>query len=462
MSSANECFVLGALIVQPQLFGADENLDAGLFSEGRHRKTFEIISASWEDTAGIPLRLLTDGLGGDGAIDFIRGLVDGMWDVPPETFRLRVSDLRRDVIKRRLFSKIERESRSAITTGDFSLDEIIPDLDELRRLDEPKADAVISLAEVEEKPIHFFWKGRIPKAMVSLLVGNPGAGKSLLTEFIAAQKSRGRPLPDDGTTEPPCSSLFILGEDPLAQAVKPRALANDADVSKILVLENSGFSIADTRPLFRVAEQHKDLGFVVIDPLSGFLPPRTRYFEDPSIRQALLPLVGFAEKSGVAVLAVAHLRKAEAEDAIYRVAGSIGLAAIARSILSVTPDDEDPGRRLLLPLKANYSKKPSGLAFRIGDDLRVLFEAEPVVTTDAETELSGRDRREEIKEKAFSVSWLREFLEKGPQDSRDVVAAAKQIGVSESSLRRAAHKIGVVGDSRGFGRFKTAEWRLPE
>jgi hypothetical protein len=48
----------------------------------------------------------------------------------------------------------------------------------------------IPAASVEREAVEWLWAGRIPIGNVSLLVGDPGLGKSLLTCELAARVSR--------------------------------------------------------------------------------------------------------------------------------------------------------------------------------------------------------------------------------------------------------------------------------
>jgi RecA-family ATPase len=389
--------------------------------------------------------------------------MDGLQTPSPEMFVGRVRELKEEIIARRLAGHLQKELDVQLKTGlPMDLAEILQDVDELRRLRQPKDVAVIGLDKIEPKPISWLWPGRIPKGMLTLLVGDPGVGKSFCSIALAARLSRGQGLPDSPVTMA-CSSLFILGEDPAAEAVRPRADANGADVSRILLLRESEFHLTDTPKLRWILERHNDVGLIVIDPLTAFFPAKTKWIEDPSIRQSLLPLVDLAEETGVAVLAICHFRKAETDDIIYKVAGSIGLAGIARSILAVTYDESDRERRLLLPIKASYSRRPSGLAFRIAGeemDAKIVFEDRPIETA-AEDVLSSSEKKEATAERSFNERWLLDFLKDGPKIFQEIEKESP--GISRRTLFRLADKLeqnGKLERAPGTaGRFKI--WRLP-
>ena len=115
----------------------------------------------------------------------------------------------------------------------------------------------VPLNEVQSAPVKWLWPGRIPLGRISLLVGDPGTGKSLVALDIAARVSSGQPWPKAGTssedrgtrsdleiaTHPslldprasvlaphssilaPSSVLLLTAEDDLADTVRPRLQA---------------------------------------------------------------------------------------------------------------------------------------------------------------------------------------------------------------------------------------------
>ena len=54
----------------------------------------------------------------------------------------------------------------------------------------PEAFDVQVLADVTEKPVNWLWRGRVPFAMVTVLDGNPGVGKSGIVFDLAGPRIR--------------------------------------------------------------------------------------------------------------------------------------------------------------------------------------------------------------------------------------------------------------------------------
>jgi len=57
------------------------------------------------------------------------------------------------------------------------------------------ADDVIRMADVNPEPLTWLWPGRFPLGKLTMLAGDPGLGKSMLTIELAAHVSTGRPWP---------------------------------------------------------------------------------------------------------------------------------------------------------------------------------------------------------------------------------------------------------------------------
>ena len=56
---------------------------------------------------------------------------------------------------------------------------------------------LIRAADVEPEPVDWLWPNRIALGKVTLLAGDPGLGKSLVTLGVASAVSRGAPWPDE-------------------------------------------------------------------------------------------------------------------------------------------------------------------------------------------------------------------------------------------------------------------------
>lgn len=93
------------------------------------------------------------------------------------------------------------------------------------------------LAEIESIPLHWLWENRIPLGKLTLLVGDPGLEKSLITLDIASRISTGARWPDDNGNAPLGNVIILSTEDDVADTIKPRLLAAGADCSRVFIIE---------------------------------------------------------------------------------------------------------------------------------------------------------------------------------------------------------------------------------
>lgn len=310
----------------------------------------------------------------------------------------------------------------------------------------------VSLAEIEAKQVQWLWAGRIPLGKLTLLCGDPGLGKSYITLDVAARVSTGQAWPDDAPAFGPATVLVLAAEDGLADTVKARLTAANADQSLIRVITPVEEEMADTsahlnlgrdcQRLEQFAHEH-DVRLIIIDPITAYMGEKNAN-ASAEVRALLQPLATLASKCNCAVLAVTHLNKNSDEGStLYRALGSIAWTAACRMVWAVRGSHSEPDRTLL-PVKSNLAPMHSKISFRIGDDGVVwgaTEQCEPASLGPAE---------EGAEDKA--VRFLREWLQGGPLPATEMMDLAATEGISKRTLARAKSRAGVR--SRKIG----AEW----
>lgn len=330
-------------------------------------------------------------------------------------------------------------------------------------------------ADVTPEPIRWLWPGRIAIGKLSIIAGDPGLGKSMVTIAVAAHVTRGTPWPVDLA---PCLTgdvLMLSAEDDLADTIRPRLDAAGADVRRVHVLTavrdrdrdtgeptERGVSLRrDVARLATVLDGLPNCRMVVIDPISAYLDG-TDSHTNADVRGLLAPLTDLAARYRVAIVAVTHLRKGEGR-AIYRAIGSIAFAAAARFVAIVTKDPQDETRRLVLPAKNNLGPDTAGLAYSITatpDGVPSLEWGAEAVTITADDALSPIPTEDARTERDAAAEWLRDVLADGPMPARDVRRQADEAGHSWATVRRAQSAIGVQVARDGFGRGGRWRWAL--
>ena len=315
------------------------------------------------------------------------------------------------------------------------------------------SEMFLRMSETTPLPVEWVWEGLVPRRNLTLVTGDPGIGKSLVTLQVAAMVTRGVSKPRDlmpylasgkavdvdatqrasgangqpaedaphpnpsprkagarGSGTSPlgaCSTgvLVLSAADQPRQTVLPRLIAAGADPSQVFFLKGNVVDDSDDDPNappvvrpFRLSQDINKLEWCLMELF------------DQGIDVGLIVIdsidryLGSDEKKSARIDVVAQLANlaANADCAILITAntsmkaGSRGgtvvyqeLMNTARSVLMVAPDLEDLDRRLVLPMKYNLTGRPPGLSFTVSD-AGVQWETEPVDLSVEEYRLQSR------------------------------------------------------------------------
>jgi hypothetical protein len=186
-------------------------------------------------------------------------------------------------------------------------------------------------------------------------------------------------------------------------------------------------------------QKRGDIHLVVIDPVSVLLAGVDTHV-DAAVRSTFQPIVELARDTGVAVLVVLHLKKGEAERIIYRVGGSIGFVALARSVLLVGADQE--GRRAIAPVKSNLCAAPQPMEFSIDDEGRWWWgKTNDDLSAEHLLHVTRSERGAALRE---AIEFYEEALADGERDAREVAAEARERSISDKTQERARKTRGVT------------------
>lgn len=320
--------------------------------------------------------------------------------------------------------------------------------------EDPSSAAVVCLAGVVPQRTDWLWLDYVPLGMVTLLAGDPKAGKNLVTVDLAARLSRGTAMPGlQLPYEPACSIFYAGAEDDMARTLLPRLIAAGAELSRVYACPGVP-TIPGDIPAMHAAIERTGARLVVIDPVSAYLSDRVDSHRDSSLRHALAPLKLVAEETGAAIVLVAHLNKSVGGPAMYRTGGSIALPGLARSVLLAGRHPESQGTRVLASLAGNLCETPPSLAYTIAatepyDAPRIEW-AGVAPGVSAESLLQQPDTQEDRTEREEAADWLRQELVAGERASADVQAAARRAGISQATLARARRELGVISRRAGY------------
>jgi putative DNA primase/helicase len=326
---------------------------------------------------------------------------------------------------------------------------------------------VICLDDILEQEVHWLWDGRLPRGKITLLAGEGEIGKTYLTLDIISRLSVGRDWPDQlGNAPEPCDCVFVTAEDGLADTIKPRLRTMGADVKRVFTLglartpngRSSVFTIADIDRLEAVMAKYPGIKLIVIDPISAFLG-KVDENKNAELRGLLGPLSEFADKYGVAIIAITHFGKNPSSKATARILGSVAYSNAARVTWCVIPDPEEEGRCLMLRVKNNLSPNKTGMAYRIIDG-KVEWEPTPIDLRPNDVLASEKPANTARKERVIEA--IRKVLADGELPSEEAKARLAAMGFGKNVVWGHKDEAGVIARKTGFGKHGAWHWRLSE
>ena len=322
-------------------------------------------------------------------------------------------------------------------------------------------DSLVRLSDVKAEKVHWLWEERIPLSKVTLMEGDPGIGKSWITHALAAAVSRGSSLADYKTLAKPRNVLIYSAEDDPADTIKPRLAGLEANCRRIFAepigsrngLNFSPMGLTDLKG--RIMEYRAKL--VIIDPLFAYAAGIDIYRPN-SAREMMTGLARIAAGCRCAILCIRHLAKGQRSKAIYRGLASIDFTAACRSVLLVGCSPKNKSERAVVHLKCNLAPLAPSLGYVIVDG-ELHFTGESDLTAE---DLSAAEKKAK-KPKDIARDFLENMLDGKPIRQKWLFKRARNAGISESTLRRAAKELQVEKNRKGGAAGKGWwMWRLPD
>lgn len=335
-----------------------------------------------------------------------------------------------------------------------------------------------TLDTITPKRISWLWPNRIPLGKYTEWIGYPGVGKTVVLCDIMARVSAGLPCPDSNASMGPGGVVFMTAEDDPADTIRPRLDAAGADCSRIRLLEAVGSVDSETgRKNFRSISLDRDVPaieeavnatpdcrLIVIDPITAYCG-KTDSHKAAEVRALLVPLTELASKHNIAVVGITHFNKGGGGGpAVGRGMGSLAWVAAARMAWGIVKDAENPGTRLMLPIKCNIAGDVSGLSYSIvdRDGVPVVEWSPDAVRTTVDEALGAANANGKQSPKKRDVkAWLKAKLVGGAIPANDVLHDGQADGFSEKLLRWAKKEMNVSSYAEGFGSDAVWFWSLP-
>ena len=293
-------------------------------------------------------------------------------------------------------------------------------------------------SSVVERPVSWLWYPYIPYGKITVLQGDPGEGKSTFVLNLTARLTCGGEIPDHTGFFTAQTVIYQCAEDGLADTVKPRLLQAGADCDKVIFIRDEDQPLALDDKRIEDCIERSGAKLLILDPLQAFIRQDGDMQSATRMRGLIRQLAETAERYGCAVILVGHLNKAAGGKNLYRGLGSIDIAAIARSVLMIGRDLENPDIRYVFQVKSSLAPEGSAVGFIF--DRQSGFHWIGACST-VQDEVIYTERSKSKKEQAADL--LRVMLSAGDLKSRDVFKRLEWTGISERTIRTAQKEMGV-------------------
>jgi len=337
---------------------------------------------------------------------------------------------------------------------------------------------LVGMDQIAEKPITWLWNGYLPLGKLTLLAGAGGTGKSTIAFDLAAIISTGGAWPDGTRCNLEGNVLIWSSEDDPQDVIKPRLKAMGAKTSRIAMIQTRKtltdgevpFDPARDMPTLKndAKEFGGNISLLIIDPIVSAVSGDMHKAND--VRRSLQAIVDFAAEMNCAVIGITHFAKSTTgRNPAERVIGSQAFAAFARMVL-VAAKDEDTDNRVFTRAKSNISLDDGGFNYTIQEvtlpsgiiTTRIVWgtaiqgSSREILATVEKSDNPDDSQPQRKEAKMF----LHDALKDGPRPAREVIELAKnQLGISEKTLRRAQHELGIVASKADFN--AGWQWSFP-
>ena len=315
-------------------------------------------------------------------------------------------------------------------------------LDLLDPIPEGESLGAINAANVTPTRVTWAWDGYIPFGKVTIVEGDPGDGKSVLTVDWVARWTSGLKMPDGIEHGGPYNAVMVTAEDDPADTIVPRLIAAGAYRERVTVVTNGGepdqpFNIAVDMAELRLLVMKKNIKIVTLDPLMAMTGDGVDTNVDAQVRRGLFPLYQLARDTGCAVIVVRHLNKGTGRRAIYRGGGSIGFVGAARAAYTIGRDPEDRERRIMACVKMNVAREPVSLAYTVDEGpVGPYLTWHGQVDLDAQSVVDGNSGHAGEKFKD-AIEFLDSVVENDPLTWKEILKIGADEGHTGATLLRA-------------------------
>jgi len=337
------------------------------------------------------------------------------------------------------------------------------DLGELKHIPQ-----VARASEIKPKQRRWIFEPWFQREAVSPMVGDFGAGKTLILYKVISELSRGL-IPRTRSKIKHINTL-ILAEDNIRDTIIPRLMAAEADLDRVIIMKpppltyqdhDVGLKI-DIKGLKQIGEwiEKYRIDLLVLDPLIEFTPERMDNNSANQVRTMISNLHRLSQLHDIGAVPLAHLNKAMQQQALYRTSGSVQFLAAAQIGIFVGCDPDNKDKKAAVLFRSKNRATDLSLGFEISTK-RVTMTSKKEVYDEmveyaewtSESDLTAERMVEAPRKptkKDQAKKWLKKLLTGSPLRPKKIRSLARAKKHSWSTVCEAADGLGVEKTRKGF------------
>ena len=287
--------------------------------------------------------------------------------------------------------------------------------------------------DIEQTSVEWLWFPYIPFGKLTIIQGNPGEGKTYFAMMLTAACTNRKLFPNMEDIEP-FNVIYQTAEDGMGDTIKPRLVEAGADLSRVMVIDDSEevLTLSDDRIEKAVRQNHVRL--VIIDPVQAFIGADVDMNRANEVRPVFRKLGMIAEKTSCAIVLIGHLNKSSGTQSTYRGLGSIDIMAAVRSLIFIGKVRKDPTTRVLIHEKSSLAPPGETMAFKLGDEEG--FRWVGAYEISADELLDGKEGKATETKLERGAKLIQELLvDKNEISIRKLDDKAKEQGISGRTMR---------------------------
>lgn len=332
----------------------------------------------------------------------------------------------------------------------------------------PKTDRskYIQLSTVESTKTEWLWYPYIPLGKITLMTADPGTGKTFFSLYLASQISTGRPFYGQELYNEPGVVVYQTAEDGIADTLKPRLEPMKPNFENIYIFneEKESLSLSDEKIEQIMKDLHPKL--MIFDPLQAYLGADVDMHRANEVRPVLGRIGHLAEKYKCSVLFIMHNSKMSQNSALHRALGSIDIPAVARSMLILGKNPDNPNKgKIMCHEKSSLAPHGKSILFEIDPSLGgIVFsgfsdlKADDILNVRSGTRNKPSTTRDEIADELLTEY----FGENDHIILPSIKSLCEELECSRGTLYNARDELQLQCFSVGYGKEKMTYWVLPD